>query len=350
MSFKNILKKIKDFFLYKADDSHEFKPLLAEIEEKPMNPLGPAVFWIVISFMVIATLWLYLGKVDIVITARGIIIPSGMEKVVKALDKGIVDSIEVKEGQYVEQGQPLIVIKPAEHEPALELNNLKEEELMLMEKIAALRYRLKLAQDTKVRLETVLDIIPKAKYDDALNEVSALSHELNSSSASLSELRNKREQIEKRTQIVTSPIDGYVNTIKVHTIGGVVGATEELMTLVPKDAPLQIKASVMNQDIGFVEENMPVSIKVDTFNFQKYGILDGVVTLVSPNSVQDERLGPVYEVYVKPENSTLMVEGTEQSIKVGMTTTNEIKIGKRRIIEFFIYPLIKYLDESIKVR
>ena len=135
-----------------------------------------------------------------------------------------------------------------------------------------------------------------------------------------------------------------------HTIGGVVGQTEQLMTLVPKDAPIKIKATVMNQDIGFIDEKMPVSIKVDTFNFQKYGILNGEVTLVSPNSIMDERQGPVYEVYIKPHNTTLLVEGEEQSIRVGMTTTNEIKIGKRRIIEFFIYPLIKYLDESIKVR
>lgn len=111
-----------------------------------------------------------------------------------------------------------------------------------------------------------------------------------------------------------------------------------------------VKAKVLNQDVGFIEANMPVSIKVDTYNFQKYGILNGKVTLVSPNSIEDEKLGPVYEVYIEPQNTTLLVEGKEQSIKFGMTTTNEIKIGKRRIIEFFIYPLIKYMDESIKVR
>ena len=122
------------------------------------------------------------------------------------------------------------------------------------------------------------------------------------------------------------------------------------MTIVPKDATMQIKAKVMNQDVGFVESGMPVSIKVDTYNFQKYGILNGEVTVVSPNSIKDEQLGDIYEVYIAPKNTTLMVEGKEQSIKYGMTTTNEIKIGKRRIIEFFIYPLIKYMDESIKVR
>ena len=107
---------------------------------------------------------------------------------------------------------------------------------------------------------------------------------------------------------------------------------------------------MLNQDVGFVERDMPVSIKVDTYNFQKYGILNGKVIIVSPNSIEDERLGDIYEVYIEPENTTLLVEGKEQSIKYGMATTNEIKIGKRRIIEFFIYPLIKYMDESIKVR
>ena len=113
---------------------------------------------------------------------------------------------------------------------------------------------------------------------------------------------------------------------------------------------MAIKATVMNQDVGFVKAGMPVSVKVDTYNFQKYGILNGTVTLVSPNSIQDERMGPVFEVYIRPENTTLMVEGKEETIKLGMTTTNEIKTEKRRIIEFFIYPLIKYWDEGIKVR
>ena len=78
--------------------------------------------------------------------------------------------------------------------------------------------------------------------------------------------------------------------------------------------------------------------------------MNGKVTVVSPNSIQDEHFGDVYEVYIEPKNTTLMVEGKEQTIKYGMTTTNEIKIGKRRIIEFFNYSLIKYMDESIKVR
>ena len=342
--------KLLDKLIPKADDSHEFKPVLAEIEDAPINPIGNTMFWVIIIFMLIAALWMYFGKVDIVVTARGLIIPTGEEKVVQSLDKGVVTTIAVKEGEYVNKDQIVAIVSPAEHEPGLELNNLREEEARLSQQIAGDRAKLAIANSEKSRLASVRDIIPHSRYDSVAKETAELSHNIAGMSASLAEIRNKRIQIEKQKQMLKSPIDGYVNTIFVHTIGGVVQPAEKIMTIVPKDAKMQIKAKVLNQDVGFIESGMPVSIKVDTYNFQKYGILNGVVTVVSPNSIPDEHLGDVYEVYIDPKNTTLMVEGKDQSIKYGMTTTNEIKIGKRRIIEFFIYPLIKYMDESIKVR
>ncbi len=349
MNFKEKLIKIKDIILAKEDDYHEFEPLLTEIEDSPLNPVGNTVFWTIIIFMFIAGLWMYFGKVDIVITARGMVIPAGEEKVIQSLDKGVVTEIPVNEGQYVHKGEVVAIVSPAEYEPELELNNIRQEEARVSEQIASDSTKLRIANDKRARLNAVKDIIPKARYDEAVSESTELSHNIGAMRASLAELRNKRIQIEKQKQIIKAPLDGYVNKILVHTIGGVVTPAQPLLTIVPKNADLMIKAQVMNQDAGFVETGMPVSIKVDTYNFQKYGILKGIVTVVSPNSVQDEKLGPVYEVYIKPENTNLVVEGKEQSIKFGMSTTNEIKIGKRRIIEFFIYPLIKYLDESIKV-
>ncbi len=342
--------KLLEKIFPKADDSHEFKPILAEIEDAPLNPIGNTMFWFIMSFMLIAGLWMYFGKVDIVVTARGLIIPTGEEKLVQSLDKGVVTTLAVKEGDYVTEGQIVAVVSPAEHEPGLELNNLREEEARVAQELASDRAKLAIARSEQSRLNSVRDIIPSSRYDQTAKEVTELSHNIGALSASLSEIRNKRLQIEKQEQFLKAPIEGYVNTIFVHTIGGVVQPAEKIMTIVPKDAKKINKAQVMNQDVGFIEKGMPVSIKVDTYNFQKYGILDGVVTVVSPNSIEDERLGPIYEVYIRPKNTTLLVEGKEQTIKYGMSTTNEIKIGKRRIIEFFIYPLIKYMDESIKVR
>lgn len=125
---------------------------------------------------------------------------------------------------------------------------------------------------------------------------------------------------------------------------------QELIALTPVEQPLLIKAQVLNRDIGFIKVGMPVSIKIDTFEFQKYGILHGTVKSISQNSIKDEKLGEVYEVYITPKEHTLMVEGKEKQLSTGMTLNAEIEINKRRIIEFFIYPLIKYLDEGISVR
>lgn len=344
------IDRINKLLLHKENDAHEFEPLLAEIEQSPANPLGHTIFWIVISFILFASLWMYFGKVDVVVTSRGVIIPDGEEKIIQPLEKGVVSQILVKEGDYVEKGQVLTIITPAEHEPELELAQIKEEAIKLSEQLANINSRYSIATDRLRRLEKVRDIIPHSRYEETYNEVTSLRHEQASLRASLTQNRTRRIQLEKQIQTIKSPIDGYINQLKIHTIGGVVTPAEPLMTVVEKDATLKIKAKVMNQDIGFVEEGMDVSIKVDTFNFQKYGIIKGKVLVVGVNSIEDEKMGQVYEIFIKPENLTLIVEGKEQSIKTGMSVTCEINIGKRRIIEFFIYPLIKYLDESIKVR
>lgn len=302
------------------------------------------------SSILFTVLWMYFGKVDVVVTARGIVIPIGEEKVIQSLDKGVVEVLSVKEGEFVKQGQVLAIISPAEHEPELELNNIREEERSLLEQIASNRSRLLIALSNKARLSEVRDIIPQPRYDEAVNEVNSLTHEINSLNARLSGLRNRRIQLKKQRQILKAPIDGYIGQVFVHTIGGVVTPAEKIMSLIPKDAPLGIKGVVMNQDIGFVKAGMPVSIKIDTYNFQKYGMLEGEIGVISPNSRNDERLGAVYDVYITLRTKQLTVEGKIESLKAGMSVTNEIKTGKRRIIEFFIYPLVKYLDESIKVR
>ena len=105
---------LKKIFSINKKDAHEFKPILSEIEEAPINPLGPLVFWIVISFMLISSLWMYFGKVDVVITATGIVIPDGEEKLIQSLDKGVVTEFFVKEGESVIEGQKLAIVSPAE--------------------------------------------------------------------------------------------------------------------------------------------------------------------------------------------------------------------------------------------
>src|SRR5262249_43760710 len=102
--------------------------------------------------------------------------------------------------------------------------------------------------------------------------------------------------------------------------------------------------------IGYVKRELPVSLKVDTFDFQKYGVLRGVITHIPKDSTDNETLGPIYLVDITPIDHELLVEGRKEPLSNGLSVTAEIKVGKRRIIEFFIYPLIKHWHEGLSVR
>lgn len=105
---------------FNKDDSHEFKPIMAEIEDEPVNPLGRITFWIVIAAMVFLVLWMCIGKVDVVVSARGTVIPEGDVKILQPLDTGVVSDILCREGDFVKKKQPLIEIDPSITEPELE--------------------------------------------------------------------------------------------------------------------------------------------------------------------------------------------------------------------------------------
>ena len=440
-------RKILDYF--RRDDSHEFKPTLAEIEDKPAHPLGKILFWIVIGTMLFFGTWVCVGKVDVVVSARGTVMPEGDVKVLQPLDTGVVSAILCREGDFVKKGQVLMEIDPSVTAPEFEskkktLNFLELEqarldstltgkdfspqaklhdremirrqrelhqsmtatlEKQLQSKKAELRRveeemgaaekerdyakaQLELALPREKRLKAVLDIIARSEYEKVVDEILTHKNAMHQAASKMEQLTHQRDQInhdigyieenfrsttlkefadkqkqstelhaevdktsfKNEKQRIVSPVDGHISTLLFHTIGGVVTPAQKLMTVVPLTAPLVMKAQVLNKDIGFVKDKMPVSIKVDTFDFQKYGILQGVTRNIAKHSVDDEKLGPVFEVFITPLQTTLMVEGVETSITSGMSVTTEIKVGKRRIIEFFIYPLIKYLDEGIKVR
>lgn len=432
------------------NDSYEFKPALCEIEEAPTSPLGRFMFWTIVSLIVVSCLWLFFGKIDIVVTARGIVIPEGDAKIIQPLETGIVKQIFVKEGDFVKKGQILVeidasatdaqlstAVKNLEHtkleakrlkadgtssEFSLSVTNpeMKEESEIqqrlhhenltaLQSEIAAknneitqlkmqinsaeaqkrdYEFQLKNAREKERKLSEVADIIAYNNYLDAKeksksleesfnrtdseirrlksqiagvqNEISRLNADFKARNLTtlsevqkrINELEANREQVDfsNKNQKISAPCDGYIDKLMIHTTGGVVTPAQELIALTPAQMPLIIKAKVLNQDIGFIKEGMPVSVKIDTFDFQKYGILHGVVKSVSQNSIEDENFGQVYEIYVTPNEDTLVVNGQEQKISSGMTLSAEVEIGERRIIEFFIYPLIKYLDEGISVR
>lgn len=160
-----------------------------------------------------------------------------------------------------------------------------------------------------------------------------------------------------------------VQQLSVHTVGGVVTPAQTLAVIVPTDGPIEIEAMVSNRDIGFVHAGQDVAIKVDTFNFTRYGLLGGKVLSVSPDSIVHDRVeGPdrfgravpdtsepkgqelLYVAHVSLDRTNIQIEDKEIDLFPGMAVTAEIKIGSRTIISYLLSPLLRYAQESFRER
>jgi hemolysin D len=152
------------------------------------------------------------------------------------------------------------------------------------------------------------------------------------------------------TMRLIAPVGGTVQQLAVHTVGGVVTPAQPLLVIVPGDNALEVEVFVENKDIGFVHAGQAAEVKVETFPFTKYGTVPGKVIQVSRDAIQDEKRGLVYAARVKLARATLDVEGNSVNLTPGMAVTAEIKTGRRRVIEYFLSPLLQYGDESLRER
>lgn len=173
--------------------------------------------------------------------------------------------------------------------------------------------------------------------------------ELRRQRLSLIEELSKAQSLDEQ-QILMAPVDGEIQELSIHTIGGIVTPAQQLMVIVPTDDTLQVEAIIENKDIGFIYEGHPAEIKVHTFPFTKYGVIDAQVTGLSDNAIADEKLGLIYKMRLLMKHSEILVNGKMVKLMPGMTVTAEVKTGKRRLIEYFLAPLLRYKQESVRER
>ena len=160
----------------------------------------------------------------------------------------------------------------------------------------------------------------------------------------------KKELQRQGNQILKSPVTGIVVGRSIHTIGGVVGSGDVLMKIVPKNSTLEVEAMILNKDIGFVKEGQEVELKLEAFPFTKYGLIPGRVKHIWHDAEQDERRGLVYKAVVLLNETKILVGHKWVNLTAGMAVQAEIKTGKRKIIEYFLSPFLKYKDESLRER
>ena len=174
-----------------------------------------------------------------------------------------------------------------------------------------------------------------------------------------------------RLQQLSAPVDGVVQQLAIHTIGGVVTPAQPLLVVVPSDSRLEIEAMVSNSDLGFIHAGQEAEIKVDTFNFTRYGLLHGHVLSVSQDAVirdrQQERSGERlpgtandssepkgqelnYSARISLDRTAMQIDDRMVNLSPGMAVTVEIKTGSRSILSYLLSPLLRYRQEALRER
>ena len=191
-----------------------------------------------------------------------------------------------------------------------------------------------------------LELIKKDWPTENLKQIVEVEKNIKSTETQLKKATRKLE-----LQNLHSPVSGTVNQLEITTIGEVVTPGQAIITIVPDNMELVAEVMVLNRDIGFVSVGEKAELKFDTFSFQKYGIIEGEVVHVSPDAIIDKQTqNMVYKVLIKPDRKKIWVDNRYVKLISGMSLTAEIKIGSRRIIEFFLDPFMKFKGEAFKQR
>ena len=162
---------------------------------------------------------------------------------------------------------------------------------------------------------------------------------------------------ERRRSLVTmtAPVDSVVLEVAKRSVGSVVKEAEPLVTLVPSDVPLEVEADIPSRDVGLVRVGDTVRVKLDAFPFQRHGTLLGEVRTISADAFQREAKdggGAVFRARVRFQAArpAAALEGVPEGTRLspGMVASAEIRVGTRSVLSYFLYPVVRALDESIR--
>jgi membrane fusion protein, adhesin transport system len=360
-------------------------------------------------------LWANWAEIDQITRASGQVIASSRNQIIQELDGGIVKDILVKEGSAVKQGQTLIRFDQTKSEASFLESRAKAAALMaaiarlkaeigggtpafpdelekypgiragqsmlfrtrqsaLNEEVAALRQSLDLVQ---TELNINLPLLDRGDVSKA--EVLKLQRQVAEIQGQITNRRNKYRQeaqtdlakaledlagikqimAQRKDQlqhaVLTSPMDGIVRNVRITTRGGVARPGEEIMQIVPVEDDLLIEVKVKPADIAFVKPGLPATIKLDAYDYTIYGSLQGTVTYISADTLNDETRNvnepPYYRVQVKTKAGDLARHAAERiEIQPGMTASVEIKTGSNTVWRYLTKPITKTLNESMGER
>ncbi len=161
-------------------------------------------------------------------------------------------------------------------------------------------------------------------------------------------LNNAADQQTRST--IKSPITGVVKNMRYHTIGGVVRPGEAVMDIVPSEDALVVEAKLNPMDRGFVRSGQKTTVKIDTYDYARYGGLEGEVIAVAPDSTVPESGAPFFKVVVRTDKIYLGDAADGDIITPGMGATVDIHTGTKSVLEYLVRPVLKLKAEAFRER
>ncbi|MBN2751268.1 MAG: HlyD family type I secretion periplasmic adaptor subunit [Rhodospirillaceae bacterium] len=229
----------------------------------------------------------------------------------------------------------------------------KMEHLQLESEVESLRGQMSILSHTLPRSRAALQESANRAEEARLSFRREASEMLGTARMNLArnaEFMNKADDQQIRTEI-RSPIDGIVKNMRYVTIGGVIQAGAPIMEIVPTDNKLQIDVRLKPKDRGYVRVGQKALVKISTYDYSRYGGLDGVVTDVAPDANTDNKTGQAYFQVIVETKQTWMGENPgEFPISPGMQATADIHTGTRSVLDYLIRPVLKLKHEAFRER
>ncbi len=427
-------------------------PLNALLLSHPV-PTWRIVAWPVMILMISMMAWAFFAELEEFTIVSGEIVPLGKVKVVQHLEGGIIEALFVKDGDLVEEGQPLLQLDlgsggtnieelqirldsarltaarlkaeatgnplefpsdAAERRPGMvtgerqtyearisELDSslsilkeqVKQKELEVDEydsqreaisknlKIAKERFKISeslLSEGLTARIEhleleaaveslegelsNLMSTIPRVRAAIAEAEQRVTEAERRFRREAKEELGDTQKNIARVSELLSqanqqgvraeikSPTTGYVQNMVYNSVGGVVRAGEPIMEIVPTGELLVVQARLNPTDRGYVELGQRAVVKISTYDFARYGGLEGTVVQLAPDSSTDENGQPYFRVIIETERSYLGAKEGDLPITPGMQASADIRTGTRSVMEYMVKPVLKLKHEAFRER
>lgn len=370
--------------------------------------------WGTVIAVVMFVVWASLASIDQITRGQGQIVASSRTQIIQAVDGGILEELYVREGAVVQRSDLLARLDKTKTEAAFresyakvgalsaavarlhaevygksmvfsresaDFPEFRANQLLLLSKrrdaidqeIGALERMRKLALQELTMTEPLLKT-----GDVSMADVLRLQRQVADLEGQMTNRRNKYMQdsqaeltkneeeltgarqamVQRKEQLANTelraPLSGTVKNVRITTRGGVLRPGDELMQIVPDEGALMVEAKVKPADVGFLKPGLPVSVKIDAYDYTIYGSLEGKLTFISADTLsEDLKQGdqPYYRVQVKTESSRFSRRPNESlQLQPGMTATVEIKTGQNTVLKYILKPMVKTLSESMGER